>query len=239
MGYLTGTLNDYNRMDSQSHSSSTHIKVIGNKILKALNVPGWKDWTEHKPIKIYSIEKFIQEHAGVYMNLPNTKTLDLGCGSNPKNPFKASILTGVDIKANIEIGIASADLCLDSIPFEDNLFVFVTAHDFIEHIPRVIIVDRQSRFSFVELMNEIFRVLKPGGLFYSQTPAYPAGEAFQDPTHVNIITEKTCPLYFCVENYNEGPLARCYGFKGNFNFIAQDWCYPSLQTIIQKPKILQ
>jgi hypothetical protein len=45
-------------------------------------------------------------------------------------------------------------------------------------------------------MNEIFRTLKPGGIFFSKTPAYPISAVFSDPTHVNNITADTFPLYF-------------------------------------------
>jgi hypothetical protein len=71
----------------------------------------------------------------------------------------------------------------------------VTAHDFIEHIPKVI-CNPQRRNSFIELMNETWRVLKVGGRFLSVTPAFPQPAAFVDPTHVNIITEQIFPLYF-------------------------------------------
>jgi hypothetical protein len=60
-------------------------------------------------------------------------------------------------------------------------------------------------------MSEIHRVLKPNGMFYAVTPVYPSNEAFQDPTHVNFITDRTHE-YFCGD---EG----LYGFKGNFEAI--------------------
>ena len=68
-------------------------------------------------------------------------------------------------------------------------------------------------------MNQIYRVLKPGGLFYSHTPAFPAGPAWRDPTHVNIITEETFPLYFDDKNR----LASMYRFNGYFKIEEQKW----------------
>ena len=44
------------------------------------------------------------------------------------------------------------------------------------------------------------------------TPVYPAAEAFQDPTHVNIITEQTIG-YFTGRFQNIG---KRYGFHGMF-----------------------
>ena len=157
-------------------------------------------------------------------------TVDLGCGSSPRNPFNADILQGVDIRESRENNIIAADLCCGRIPFPDNYCDFISAFDFIEHIPRVTYVDGKSRFPFVELMSEIYRVLKVGGIFFSRTPAYPSKEAFQDPTHVNIITEDTFPCYFC----GDSPWASLYGFEGSYDLIAQEWIYCWLLTLMKK-----
>ena len=101
-----------------------------------------------------------------------SKTLDLGCGVNPRNPFGADELYGIDIRPNENENIRVADLAIEPIPFPDEYFDFVTAYDFIEHIPRII-YNPNRRFCFIELMNEIYRVLKAGGSFFSSTPAFP------------------------------------------------------------------
>ena len=146
-----------------------------------------------------------------------TKTLDLGCSIEPRNPYNCEEVYGIDFKNNPERNIYSADLSIEPIPFGDNEFDAVTAFDFIEHIPRVIYVPKK-KFCFVDLMNEIYRVLKIGGEFLSFTPAYPSVEVFSDPTHVNMITEQTFPNYF------SGNLtASIYGFNGNFEIIYQNW----------------
>jgi len=148
----------------------------------------------------------------------NKKHLDLGCGRNPKNPFNMDEVYGIDIREDIDLNIAQADLAIEKIPFKNNFFDSVSAFDFIEHIPRVVYIPGR-RYCFVELMNQIYRVLKPGGLFYSHTPAFPAGPAWRDPTHVNIITEETFPLYFDDKNR----LASMYGFNGYFKIEEQKW----------------
>jgi len=146
------------------------------------------------------------------------KSLDLGCGLKPKNPFRMEELYGVVILENIPLNVRAADLAVEAIPFDSDYFDGVSAFDFIEHIPRIIYTPHR-RFCFVELMNEIYRVLKPGGLFFSFTPAFPAAAAFRDPTHVNIITAETFPTYFDDKNR----IASIYGFHGYFRIEKQEW----------------
>lgn len=158
-----------------------------------------------------------------------TKTLDLGCGSNPNNPYNANHIYGVDIRSNLGENIAAADLAVSRIPFENDFFEYVTAFQFIEHIPRVIYMP-EKRNSFIELMNEVYRVLKTGGIFLSVTPAYPHPAAFQDPTHVNIITEETFLKYFD----DTFMWAKMYGFNGQFKVLKQEWSEANLVTQLQK-----
>ena len=145
-----------------------------------------------------------------------TKSLDLGCGANPRNPFNTDVVYGVDVREDLERRIKRADLVIEPIPFPDDYFDYVTAYDFLEHIPRLIYAPTR-RNAFVELMNEIYRVLKSNGIFMSLTPAYPHPEAFRDPTHVNIITDQTFHTYF--DNINRW--ASVYGFKGSFQILSQ------------------
>lgn len=165
------------------------------------------------------------------------KSLDLGSGPFPKNPYKAPELFGVDIRS-LNKNVKQANLFLEPIPYPDNYFNYVTAFDLIEHIPRVLsIYDSKENKNliinpFVELMNEIYRVLIDGGIFLSHTPAYPNNEAFQDPTHVNIITEKTFPLYF----NSHYPVAHIYGFNGGFEILNQYWEGAHLITELKKVK---
>lgn len=163
-----------------------------------------------------------------------TKTLDLGCGPNPKNPFNAQEVFGVDLAKSKDANpnISIADLAIEPIPFQNEIFDFVTAYDLIEHIPRVIYTP-QRRQPFIELMNEVYRVLKMGGHFLSLTPSFPHSAAFVDPTHVNIITEDTFPLYFG-DILPECPWGVIYGFTGSFHMIKQEFQGPHLLSIMQK-----
>lgn len=158
-----------------------------------------------------------------------TKSLDMGCGTRPKNPFNADELFGVDVRDDLEANVKKADLVVEPIPYEDASFEYLTAYDFIEHIPRII-YSPTRRNAFIEFMNEVYRVLKPGGLFLSLTPAYPHAVAFRDPTHVNFITDETFPLYFDDSNR----WASIYGFTGAFRIMTHEWRGPHIFAVLQK-----
>lgn len=148
-----------------------------------------------------------------------SRHLDLGCGTKPRNPYRRTELHGVDIRAHHvpgQLEVRQANLAMQPIPYPDNHFASVSAYDFLEHVPRVLPVAGQAatRFPFVELMNEIWRVLQDGGVLYACTPAYPHPAAFRDPTHVNIITRDTHD-YFTRPSFT----ARMYGFVGDFSVI--------------------
>jgi SAM-dependent methyltransferase len=168
---------------------------------------------------IQSAEILASKH--IPMLIGTSKTLDLGCGSNPRNPFGALETFGVDIRSGLGGGIKQADLATEAIPFSNDFFDFCTAFDVIEHIPRNSWKNGTCRLAFLEVLNEIHRVLKPGGLFLHSTPAFPSKEAFQDPTHVNIITEDTMPNYFCEPHSLAKHLG--YGFNGSFELVEQRW----------------
>ncbi len=94
------------------------------------------------------------------------------------------------------------------------------------------------RNPFVELMNEIHRVLQPGGRLLAITPAFPHPAAFTDPTHVNIITEQTHTYFTGSE-----PGASIYGFRGRFTLLqarretpanAYDQQEPALRKLLRR-----
>jgi len=151
-----------------------------------------------------------------------TRHLDLGCGSKPRNPYLRDETHAVDIAVPAGMDaqfFRQANLSIEPIPHPDSSFDSVSAFDFLEHIPRVLGTadGRGTRLPFVELMNEVHRVLKPGGRFYAVTPAYPRPEAFHDPTHVNFITRGTA-AYFC----GASPEARMYGYTGTFEMLRNE-----------------
>ena len=121
--------------------------------------------------------------------------LDLGCGKNKPDRY-----IGVDIIENKGVDIVHD--CEKGLPFEDNTFIEIRAWDFLEHI---------SRKNVIHLMNEIWRVLKPGGKFVFKTPDAERGQgAFQDPTHKSFWVINSFKYY---ENTYYKDL---YGIKASF-----------------------
>jgi len=150
-----------------------------------------------------------------------TRHLDLGCGFTAKNPYNASELFGCDIRYNalqnneLNCTYTQVNLFSKPIPHPDNYFDSVSAYDFLEHVPRQSLYkDGTSDNPFIKLMNEVYRVLKPNGIFLASSPAYPHHAAFSDPTHVNFITQYT-HTYFI----GNSPTAQIYGFNGKFHVI--------------------
>ena len=160
--------------------------------------------------------------------------LDLGCGVTPRNPYGRSTLCGVDIRplaSTPQAEFRCANVVLDPIPYPDDSFGSVSAYDFIEHVPRLLTAPdgRSTFFPFVNLMNEVWRVLAPGGKLYALTPAFPSPAAFVDPTHVNFITARSHE-YFCGEN----PLGQIYGFHGAFKASRVEWVV-YLDSLVSAP----
>jgi len=145
--------------------------------------------------------------------MKNTKHLDVGCGSKPRNPFNCEKLYGVDIIDQVvdSFDYRKCNIVLDKLPFEDSTFDSLSAYDFLEHIPRFAVIGNETQFPFINFMNEAYRVLKNDGVFYAITPVYPRIEAFSDPTHINIISKKTHRYFTAPTHYGE-----MYGFTGKF-----------------------
>jgi SAM-dependent methyltransferase len=150
--------------------------------------------------------------------MKNRKHLDLGCGSNPRNPFFAENVYGIDIGdrsklySQTNVTYVDCNLIFNKIPYPDNYFDSVSAYDFFEHVPRVMYIDGGTCLPYINLMSEIFRVLKSGGRLLAITPYYPMESAFVDPTHVNFISKNTYK-YFTQPHV----WAKMYGFVGQFS----------------------
>lgn len=206
------------------------FKKIQN-IFKAIPLLSKSNESLVKIKRIRNLDTLFDRHGASSLGLIESATLDIGCGTIPRNPFQANVQWGIDIREDLDNNVKSVDLNINPIPFSDETFDYITAFDFIEHVPRVIYAP-DCRFPFVQLMNEVWRTLKANGIFFSHTPAYPFRTAFSDPTHVNYITEETFQYF-----NNESKLASMYGFNGAFKVLEQYRTDSHLISVLQKTKV--
>ena len=158
----------------------------------------------------------------------DTVSVDLGCGPKPRNPFNASEILGCDLYEDSSRGIYKCNLGFDLLPFKSDSIDYITAFDLIEHIPRHA---GTNETPFISLINEVFRVLRSGGIFFSVTPCYPFKEAFQDPTHNNIITVDTFPKYFSDSGLS---ISQHYGVTAKFEIYEQRIWGSHLVAVLRK-----
>lgn len=95
----------------------------------------------------------------------------------------------------------------------DNSVGCIRAHDFLEHIPP---------HRVVPLMNDIYRVLVPGGWLLSKTPSTDGRGAFQDPTHVSFWNENSFWYYTRQQQRRYVP-----EIKAAFQAVRLDTSFPS------------
>jgi len=125
-----------------------------------------------------------------YLELHDPKILNLGCGkTKPPEHY------GIDIQD--AVGVDRVWDLTQGIPILGELFDVVEARDFLEHIP-------QGK-PCVYIMEEIYRVLKPGGELRALVPSTSGNNigAFQDPYHVSF-WNKTKFWYFLDDKFGNG-----------------------------------
>ena len=136
--------------------------------------------------------------------------VDLGCGFRKQGNIGIDrIQKGTDADLVCELGF-------EPIPLDDESVDEVICRDFLEHVPKAVYLENSQKMHYpiIHLMNEIWRILKPGGTFTSRTPCYPKEEVHQDPTHLSVWTENSMD-YFC----GKYPIAKTYGVKASFELV--------------------
>jgi len=141
--------------------------------------------------------------------------LDIGCGANKQKGFVGMdfrALEGVDIVHNLE---------QFPYPLPDNSVSFAVASHVLEHIKptppdsklvalinllekkkilnkkeiRESIGDYDHTGTFIKFMDEVWRILKPEGQFAFVVPYAGSAGYWQDPSHINPITEATIAYF--------------------------------------------
>lgn len=121
--------------------------------------------------------KFYLEHTNEKEMFQGKNVLDIGCGAGGKSLYYlskgAETVTGVDVvekyKAESEqlrdkLGLKGFEFVYadaSAMPFENASFDTVIMNDAMEHVSKP-----------VEVLNEVYRVLKPGGKLYINFPPY-------------------------------------------------------------------
>jgi SAM-dependent methyltransferase len=123
--------------------------------------------------KIYTREGFVSKPF-----LEGAKALDVGCGGR-KLPGSAGMdilaLPGVDIVHDVDV---------TPWPIKDGSYDLVFLNHALEHVKDV-----------VKTMDEIHRVLKPGGRAVIQVPYFRSIDAYTDPTHKHFFTSRSLDYF--------------------------------------------
>lgn len=129
--------------------------------------------------------------------------LDMGGSHNRPDGYLS-----VDMWGSPDIKI---DITQSPLPYSDNTVSVIRCNDFLEHI---------KPDHVVKVMNEFYRVLKPGGYLLTNTPAFPSKAAVQDPTHVSFWCNNSFWYYTDTHQrqYN-------HDFNGLFHAIRNDEYY--------------
>lgn len=115
----------------------------------------------------------------------NGYRLDLGAG-HKRRPGEIS----VDVAGSPHV---RADLTRD-LPFRSDSCGYVRLYHIVEHL---------SRDRLIPLMNECWRVLKPGGIAEIEHPLFPADIAMADPTHCSFFVRGTWDYFKVGSNHEE------------------------------------
>ena len=106
--------------------------------------------------------------------------LNLGCGNDIKKGW-----VNLDIYKGEGIDVVH-DLNNLPLPFEDNSFNYILCKDILEHV------------NYVDVMNELHRILKKGGIIRIRVPHFTSKSNYADPTHINLFSSNT--FYYFVRD---------------------------------------
>lgn len=142
--------------------------------------------------------------------------LDLGCGRDKKPGF-----IGVDVSPDCAADIVH-DLTVAPWPFADGSVDEVHCAQFFEHL------DGRQRIAFME---ELYRILRPGGVATLITPYWTSVGAVQDPTHQWPPVVENSYLYFNRRWRDDNRIGH-YAIRCDFDFrfafvYAEAWAQKS------------
>jgi len=134
----------------------------------------------------------------------NKKKLNLGCGNHKLPGF-----INIDISPKCKPDVVQ-DLMSFPWAFEDNSVEHIVAKDVLEHVG-------STPKDFIDVLKEMYRVSKNGAVWEVQFPHHRCDIAYDDPTHVRILTQKTFKMFDrknCEKNlesnFSDSPLSLEY-----------------------------
>ena len=117
------------------------------------------------------------------------RELLLGAGNDRRKKVSGDVipaewadLTTLDVDPDCKPDVVH-DLNVLPYPFPDNSFDEVHAYQVMEHLGS----QGDVKF-FFDQFNELYRILKPGGLFVASVPMWDSPWAWSDPGHRRVIT---------------------------------------------------
>ena len=146
------------------------------------------------------------------------RKLNLGCGRDIKEGY-----INLD-SLNLPKVDQVHDLNEFPYPFEENHFEEIYADNILEHLD-----------DLVKVMEELYRILKPGGKLIAIVPYFSSAGAFQDPTHKRFFGLRTMN-YFSKDflyYYNSKADFRVQKKKLRFRFRIFKWIFGSPETAMR------
>ncbi len=137
---------------------------------------------------------------------PQIVRVNLACGQTKQEGW-----IGVDIAKCPGVDVVH-DLNKFPWPFKSDSVDEVLVSHYVEHIP----LDTPKGDGLILFMNELHRILKPGGKATILAPYYSSMRCWQDPTHRRAISEATF-LYFN-QGWREQNKLDHYPITANFDY---------------------
>ena len=167
-----------------------------------------------------------------------TRVLHVGCGRRKYGLAKLAEYVGLSASwdEHTEVWHLDADLALnptlrctlgtDDIDLDDDSVDLVIAWHVLEHI--------KGSDAWFKAWEDLYRVLKPGGWIYAESPYYDSIWAWSDPTHVRAISEHSL-IFFSQASYRvPDSMISPYRLRCDFQFLSM----PGLEkgwTVITDP----
>lgn len=158
--------------------------------------------------------------AKAYGKLFGKKNLNVGCGLNQTKSTPDQEWINLDMNPDVKPDVLHA-LGSEPLPFAGELFDCVFASHVFEHLDGP---------TFVLVIADIYRILKPGGYLIGITPHGSNDSAWENPHHLQLFTENTW-FYVTKDAYGEKQRGTV-GYGASQGADIKDW---TIEQIILTP----